>query len=247
LQPTLHLRHEDDHDLPLLAWSLDRPHLAIASGTLGGGIGLRRWVLNATVVKDYGRMDPDRHLLELADACGVLDPARPDDGVGLLTAVDVRHRRVVVDHGVEVWATTGIGDPQWAATSADDPALASPETVGTINVVASIPVRLSEAALVNAVATIAEAKAQAMVELGLEGTGTPTDAVCVLCPPDGPEEPFGGPRSTWGSRLARATHRAVRDGAIDQAEWHVLHPVEADAPMPAPGPPLHLPNHPVGP
>ena len=164
-------------------------------------------------------MDPAQHLLELADACGVLDAARPEDGVGLLTAVDVRHRRVVVDQGVSVWATTGIGDPQWAATSADDPSLAAPEAVGTINVVASFPVRLSEAALVNAVATIAEAKAQALVQLGLEGTGTPTDAVCVLCPADGPEEPFGGPRSTWGARLARATHRAVRDGAVDQAEW----------------------------
>ncbi len=56
---------------------------------------------------------------------------------------------------------------------------------GTINIVAFAPVRLSDAALVNAVATITEAKAQALWELGLAATGTATDAVTVLCPADG--------------------------------------------------------------
>ncbi len=72
--------------------------------------------------------------------------------------------------------------------------------------------RLSDAALVNAVATITEAKAQALWELGLAATGTATDAVTVLCPVDGPAEPYGGPLSAWGAPLARAAHRAVREG-----------------------------------
>jgi adenosylcobinamide hydrolase len=236
VHPSLHLRREDGEDLPFLVWPLDHPHLAISSGPVGGGIGRRHWVLNATVAYGYDRMDPDRHLADLAGSVG-LDP---QDGIGLLTAVDVRHRQLVTDHGVEVTATTGISEPQWAAVPVGDPSLHGPEQVGTINVVAFVPVRLSPAALVNAVATIAEAKAQAFRDLGLAGTGTPTDAVVVLCPADGPEEPFGGPRSVWGSRLARAAHRAVRDGAVLQAEWKTLHPIVAEAPIPAPGPPLRL-------
>lgn len=61
---------------------------------------------------------------------------------------------------------------------------------------AFVPTRLSDAALVNTVATSTEAKAQAMWELGLKATGTATDAAG-LCPQDGPVAAYGGPRSTW--------------------------------------------------
>ena len=75
-----------------------------------------------------------------------------------------------------------------------------------------VPARLADSALVNAVATATEAKAQAIGELGLPATGTPTDAVTVLCPVDGPAAAYGGPRSTWGAPLARAVHAAVLAG-----------------------------------
>jgi adenosylcobinamide amidohydrolase len=78
--------------------------------------------------------------------------------------------------------------------------------------VIGVPQRLSDGALINAVATATEAKAQALAELGLTATGTATDAVCVLCPLTGPVAAYGGPRSRWGAPLARAVHRAVLDG-----------------------------------
>jgi adenosylcobinamide amidohydrolase len=83
---------------------------------------------------------------------------------------------------------------------------------GTINVVASLPAALDDAALVNAATTVAEAKAQALWDGGVAATGTASDALCVVCPADGPAVGFGGPRSYWGSRLARAVHRAVLAG-----------------------------------
>jgi len=69
---------------------------------------------------------------------------------------------------------------------------------------------------VNAVSTAAEAKAQALWDAGLEATGTATDAVCIACPEDGRLHTFGGPRSIWGSRLARAVHVAVAAGATQR-------------------------------
>jgi adenosylcobinamide amidohydrolase len=186
---------------PVFAWRSAAPWLAVSSGVLGGGFGERSWVVNATVPKGYARLDPDRHLARIAAALGLTG-----DGIGLLTAVDVREVVWQEDGGVRVAVTTGIGaHPTWAA----GPAWA-PEQVGTINAVCWLPVRLSPAALVNAVATVAEAKAQALFEAGVPGTGTPTDAVAVLCPPSGPEEPFGGPRSPVGGALARAVHGAIR-------------------------------------
>jgi adenosylcobinamide amidohydrolase len=85
-------------------------------------------------------------------------------------------------------------------------------TPGTINVVAQLPVRLADAALLNGLCTATEAKTQALLDEGVPGTGTASDAVTLVCPVDGPVEAFAGPRSTWGARLARAVHAAVLAG-----------------------------------
>ncbi|WP_349881056.1 adenosylcobinamide amidohydrolase [Micromonospora sp. HUAS YX12] len=211
-EPFLTSRSESGWDIPMLAWRADAPLLAVGSAPLGGGIGVRGWVLNATVPMSYDRDDPAAHLAELARGLDLDGP-----GVGLLTGVDVSEVVRRTDGGVRVWATVGLGTPVWAAAPEPaPPAVSEParpaQRVGTVNIVAYVPVRLGDAALVNAVATATEAKAQAIWELGLPATGTPTDAVTVLCPADGDPAPYGGPRSAWGAPLARAVHAAVRSG-----------------------------------
>jgi adenosylcobinamide amidohydrolase len=221
MDPVLTHRREDGHDLPLLVWRLDPPRLAVSSAPLGGGIGLRHWLINATVPMSYRRDDPDAHLAELAGGLGLAGP-----GVGLLTGVDVADRVTTVEDGVTVWATVGLGAPIWAAAPVTGPP-AGRTAAGTINIVVHVPVRLSEAALVNAVATVAEAKAQALWELGYAATGTATDATCVVCPATGPAAPYGGPRSTWGARIARAAHRAVLTGPASMP-WSEKHATADD-------------------
>jgi adenosylcobinamide hydrolase len=210
MSPELCVRREDDRDLAVLVWRFDAPVRVISSAPHGGGLGLRSWVLNAQVPSDYSRVDPAAHVAEIAASL-----ALEDQGVGMLTAANVRAFREVNDGGVAVAATVGLAQPTWAAASDEaDETDETAELVGTINVVAWIPVGMSPTALVNAVATVAEAKAQALFEAGVAGTGTATDAVVIACP-DADEraaEVFGGPRSTWGARLARATHTAVRAG-----------------------------------
>jgi adenosylcobinamide hydrolase len=203
--PRVTMREEDGALLSTRVWRLRVPMLAVSSGPLGGGLGLRRWVVNAQVPRTYARRDPDAHLAALAREAGLDGP-----GVGMLTAVDVRLARTVESEGVNVDATIGVRLPQWAA--ADDAAVVAVPGAGTVNIVALLPERLSEAALVNAVITATEAKAQALWDAGIDGTGTASDAVCVLCPDRGEPHQFGGPRSVWGARLARAVHRAVLEG-----------------------------------
>jgi adenosylcobinamide hydrolase len=186
---------------PVLVWRLPEPMLAISSGALGGGLGRCEWVINATVPNTYDRDDPDTHLAEIAAALGLTGT-----GTGFLTAVDVRDVVHRVDSGVHAAVTAGIGaHPTWAAAPA-----ARWAPVGTINAVCFLPARMSPAALVNAVATVAEAKAQALWEAGVPGTGTSTDATALLCPAEGPAEPYGGPRSRLGGPLARAVHASIR-------------------------------------
>jgi adenosylcobinamide hydrolase len=160
--------------------------------------------------------------------------ARTGDGVSVLATVGLAHPVLAAapplagavrdepggwaaPDGPGGWAAPdgpgGWAVPDEAATRAvpDDQgeSIGAAPAAGTINLLVRLPVRLGDAALVNAVATATEAKVQALLDLGLHATGTATDAVCVVCPPEGPPEPFGGPRSTWGARLARVVHAAV--------------------------------------
>ncbi len=208
--PELRLRTEGTLELAARFWRLADPTLVISSAPLGGGLGLRHWVCNAQVPHGYDGDDPKRDLVLLATEAGVSGP-----GAGMMTAVNVRTASIVRQEGVYVDATVGVSGPQWAA--ADDRFTEGPDEarapgVGTINMVVALPERLSDGALVNAVGTATEAKAQALWEAGVMGTGTATDALCILCPSDGPAHPYGGPRSTWGSRLARAVRLAVLSG-----------------------------------
>ncbi|MEU7073242.1 adenosylcobinamide amidohydrolase [Streptomyces narbonensis] len=192
---------------PLLVWAPGPGVRMVSSAVLGGGIGERAWVLNAQVPPGYGRLDPVDHLRELAAGAGLAGP-----GVGLMTAASVEDRRYAADGGAEAVVTAGIGVRGWAAVPGAG-GVAAPRP-GTINIIVSLPVPLTDAALVNAVATATEAKVQALVELGADASGTPTDAVCVAAPSPAGSDPdaaeaFAGPRSLWGARLARAVHRAT--------------------------------------
>ncbi len=200
-------RREGSRQLPVLVWRLPIPTRACSSAPHGGGIGLRRWVLNAQVPASYGRRDPDHHLAKLGVSLGL-----PGRGVGMLTAADVSRPRLESDGGVQVVATVGLGHPVLAAAAAGDDGRCQP-LVGTINVMVVVPERLTDGALVNAVGTATEAKVQALGQAGLAATGTATDVVCVICPGEGRPQCFAGPRSLWGSRVARAVHAAVLGGA----------------------------------
>lgn len=188
---------------PILVWRYARACTTCSTGPHGGGLGLRSWAFNAQVPTGYSHPDPDAHCAEMA-----VDLGLAGEGVGLLTAAAVDAWTRGEDDGVVVAATVGLGQPEWAAA----PPSSSRTGVGTINVLAWVPERVSDAALVNAVATITEAKVQALVEAGIDGSGTATDAVVVACPADGYAHAYGGPRSRWGAPLARAAHAAIRRG-----------------------------------
>ena len=198
-------RREGGRDLPVLVLGWGAPMRMAATTVLGGGIASRRWVLNAQVHPSYGRRDPEHHLQKLGVSLGLRGR-----GAGMLTAADVRAARRADDGGVEVLATVGIGSAVLAAAPEAPLRLG---LAGTINVVVVVPERLSDGALANAIATVTEAKVQALMDAGISATGTPTDAVCVVCPEVGATHDFCGPRSRWGAPLARAVHAAVLEGA----------------------------------
>jgi adenosylcobinamide amidohydrolase len=205
--------HSDDGagaPAPVLVWRFDRPVRAVSSAVLGGGLGSCSWVLNAQVTLAYRRDDPAEHLRHIAKGLGLA----PDAGVGLLTAARVRHVASAGEHGVRCDATVGLSYPTWAAADSELPLPETRWRPGTINLVCQLPVRLSDAALVNAVVTATEAKTQALLDAEVPGTGTASDAIVVCCPSDGEPEPYAGPRSFWGARLSR--HRSSRSPSVSR-------------------------------
>ncbi|MEV4461296.1 adenosylcobinamide amidohydrolase [Microbispora sp. NPDC049633] len=236
-RPSLTYRVEDGLRLGALLWRFGPGWRMISSAMLGGGVGRREWVLNAQVAAGYSRMDPVEHL----DALG---PGGPGVGMmtaalveRYVAAADGGAEAVAtVGLGVPTWAASpeGVPDPgvpyvpepareaagggasevARGAVGAGDAGPSVPRP-GTINILVAVPVAFSDPALVNAVMTVTEAKTQALLEAGFPCTGTASDAVCVAVREEGPEEAFGGPRSMWGARIARAVHRAVLDGARD--------------------------------
>jgi len=207
----LHWRAEEDGQrLPMALWRPGPGYRMISTGVLGGGLGPREWVLNAQVPAAYARTDPAEHLRELARGLGLTGP-----GIGLLTAAQVTALVQRQDEGAHAAATVGLRVPTWAAAPPGGP---DPELAGTINLIVALPVPLTDAALVNAVATATEAKVQAVLDAGFAGTGTASDAICVAAPSDSArEEEFAGPRSVWGARIARAVYAAVHAGAAGYA------------------------------
>lgn len=229
----LHTRLEDGTSLPFVVWRFARPMRVVSSAPVGGGLGVRSWIINAQVARDYGRVDLEAHIAELASIAGL--DARAEH-VGLLTAADVAAGFEAFDGGVAVRASVGVREPVWAAAplipAGDTIDVRSPynlaeavdtggtvDAIGTINIVAFVPVPMTESALVNLITTATEAKTQALFEAGVDGTGTVTDAVVIVSPrlsaaPAHSLERFGGSRSTWGAPLARAVHSAVFAGAL---------------------------------
>jgi adenosylcobinamide amidohydrolase len=197
----------DDAPAPAcLVWRLGAPMQVASTAPVGGGIGRRDWVLNVQVPDGYARRDTEVHVAEVARALGLAGA-----GVGMLTAADVgRVSRYDDEPGVRVEATVGLSLPVWAAAPESTRAQEAARVPGTINVVAFVPACHSDAALANLLCTVTEAKAQALADGGIQGTGTASDAVTVVCPWSTPVEPFGGPRSTYGAPLARAVYGALR-------------------------------------
>lgn len=191
----------------MLAWRFATPVQALSTAPVGGGSALLDWLVNIEVESAYARCDLAVHVAEVADRLGLHGA-----GAGLLTAAPVGRFCSAEDGGALVQATVGVTRPTWAAGPDGSWSPSEVGRPGTINTVVQLPVALAPAAAVNAVVTATEAKAQALLEAGVPGTGTASDAVVVLWPAAGAPEAFCGPRSVWGARLARAVHAATTAG-----------------------------------
>jgi adenosylcobinamide hydrolase len=192
-----------------------RPGTEWLSTGANGGRSRAGAAYNITVPTGWDRTDLAAYVEQRLGDAGFDEP-----GPALLTGVDLKHTRIARHGPVTVAATAGISNP--AQLLPDDEPGDAPvpgtrereerETDeravgrGTVNVVAYVGRAVSDGALANLIAVVAEAKAVTLFDAA-GFPGTTTDAVVVGCNPGGDPARFSGSATLVGG----ATRACVRD------------------------------------
>ena len=186
-----------------------QPLRMLSSAVVGGGFQRARYIVNRHVHKDYCHPHPAVDLQAFARSQGIAEAF-----VGLMTAVSMQKTRAITLYDaaltLTVVVTAGLSNP--AAPGYSPPVAALP---GTINLILLLDAHLASAAMVNAVMTATEVKAQVLLERdvrtpdGYAATGTSTDAVVVACTERGEVLPYAGPVTTVGWLIGRGVRTAL--------------------------------------
>ncbi|WP_456475209.1 adenosylcobinamide amidohydrolase [Candidatus Pyrohabitans sp.] len=165
---------------------------ALSSGLLGGS-GRVRYLFNHRVEEDE-LGEPVAYLKSVAERFGM------SSYFGLLTSVSMDKLSVVEEGDVVVFATAGVENHN--------------RKIGTINIILVLEGDMPAGAMVNGVITATEAKSVALLESGLNFTGTSTDAVIVAKTGRGRYYEYSGPASELGSRVWKAVGEAVKNSLM---------------------------------
>ena len=184
----------------VLSWSLTRP------GFVTADLILWREVRNADLPRDF---DVERWLRAELAARGT------PEAVTLLTSRDLDAYEVATaqaeDVKAQAVATVGLSNAERVGTRLDR----SGKDWGTINVALQVSCPLADAALIELVSIVAQARTAAIIEAGHDlpmgrATGTGTDCIAVAAPPG--EQPFAGMHTPVGEAAGRAAYQAVKQG-----------------------------------
>lgn len=198
----------------MLIVRLGGPHRTLSWALCQGGFARAdavawRHVDDAELTPD---VDPARLLQRALAEAGV------SGAVGLLTSRDLAtfecETRQSVEHAVRAVATVGLSN----ALSVGDPP--GHFAIGTINVLLQVSTALTDSALVEALAVVAEARTAAVLEARVPSrrssqwaTGTGTDCIVVAAPDmDCPAAHYVGKHTLLGSLAGAAVREAVARG-----------------------------------
>lgn len=192
------------HDMQVLSWSLNRPGFVktrrilwreVRNTDLPTELDVDAWL--ASELRQHNSSDAVTMLTSRDIGCFVDEVAR----IGNTTA-----------HAV---ATVGLSNAERVGHRVDR----SGQSWGTINIALRLDHAMTEAAMIETMALVVQARTAAVMDVGLKlptgiATGTGTDCVAVACPAG--KTRFAGLHTEIGEATGRAVYAAVRKGAD---EW----------------------------
>jgi adenosylcobinamide hydrolase len=226
--PGVVVKTEFVNGMPVAVISFSRKMEALCSTVLNGGMVITDTAVIIQVPPNYDCKDPKVDIARVMNHLSL-----PDDSIVFMTAAEVDHVMIRVDHaynGEEACAivTAGLSNQVIAGDELQDwerrHALSQKRRealmkVGTINTIVILPKPLTDAAKVNAVIAATEAKTAALNDLGYKETGTTSDSVAIICPTMGERVPYAGTGFGLGICLAQAVRSAVRKSLIARGDF----------------------------
>lgn len=193
------------------------PFKILSSAILNGGLRKCEAIVNKQVSDMFQVEECEEYLVEEVSKLG-LDPQTT---TGFLTAADVRDFAATHTRGeglsVTCIATAGLSHPAIPGDDVVDVEL------NTINIFLLVEADLTDAAMVNAVQTVTEAKVHALNTLGIRSlysggwaTGTTTDATAICSWSTGKKLKFAGAATPLGKLIGKTVVSAVSQSA---AKW----------------------------
>lgn len=193
------------------------PHQVLSSAVLNGGIVQANYIVNLHVPKSWtGSESPE---LTLSKYCE--DANWKGTTVGMMTAASMDSFRMakesVQDIDVVVLVTSGLSNPRRVGDRAEHRVMAAQsEEIGTINIVVMTSATLTDAAMVEALLIVTEAKSAALQEAGIISpvsnkiaTGTGTDSVAVVSGHGSETVSYCGKHVLFGEILGRMVTNTV--------------------------------------
>ena len=134
-----------------------------ASTGIAGGIRSVSALINHTVPARWNHEDPEKDLEFIAAGAGI-----DREFFGLLTRVPVQRCCILQYDYITVFITAGVRRQP-------------PSEAGSINIIVCSNEGMEDAALLETIMVVTEAKAEALQAMGLPLTGTPADTVIAAC------------------------------------------------------------------
>lgn len=203
-QVRLRLRREAGRELTALVWRFPGPVRVLANGPLGGGVGLRRWVLLAQVSPAVARRDPATYLTRLAVSLGLAGK-----GVGLVTTGDLRSAMRQAEDGVVVVASVASSGPSVERVpSSEEDRLHAGRPVRFVDLLVGLPVPVADAELVRTATVVTSVAAACLGHFDLGRQPGPLHGLCVVCP-DGPESGASDGDPDWAQTAGRVVESVL--------------------------------------
>lgn len=226
--PNANVNIEYVNDYPVAIIRFDERVDVLSSCVSNGGLRETDTIIIMQVEPMYDHMDPQVDIDHVIDTLDL-----PKDTISFMTAAEVD--RVISDvrtsyecHEARAIATAGLGNQVVAGEIIEDFDTRyeiSRERcnrlmhAGTINIIGISDVPFTDAAKVNSIIAMTEAKTAALQDLGFKETGTTSDAIAIVCPKKGERVNYAGTGFGIGIALARSVRDAVRRCLITRGDF----------------------------
>jgi alpha-ribazole phosphatase CobZ len=187
----------------------------LSSAVYNGGFVRARTILNLTVSNGF-----TGNPFERFESFFTENGFKGEETVGMMTAVEMEHARIIERDDVTAIITAGIGKPLSESSS-------------TVNIILLINKNLSRSAMANVIIVATEAKAAAFFDLdvrypnGALATGDATDAVVVACygHEQENEELFAGKATELGKTIYELVREGVKGALYNYNGWSMDRPI----------------------